>query len=133
MIEAAEYHAYTGGSQILIPWFMSSAGYGFLWNLPSYGNLTVAAAPGNTTFFTEAAANVDFWVTTTPAAPPPAGTSLFAPLLLQLADATGHGLPMAPYAAGFLQVRLLAEGAGPPPPPAALASCRTHPRPHRRL
>ena len=30
--------------ELTIPWFVSSRGYGFLWNVPSYGNLTVGAA-----------------------------------------------------------------------------------------
>jgi alpha-glucosidase (family GH31 glycosyl hydrolase) len=121
VIEQAEYHAITGGSQILIPWFMSSGLYGALWNLPSYGNLTVDRAPGATSYVTQAAENIDMWFTTVPAnatstysilgKPEPAypksvsATSPYAPLLLQLADATGHGLPMAPYAAGFIQCK----------------------------
>ena len=44
---------------------MSSVGYGFLWNLPSYGSVSIT--PENITWFSEASQNVDFWVTTIPA------------------------------------------------------------------
>ena len=45
--------------------YMSSVGYGFLWNLPSYGSVSIT--PENITWFSEASQNVDFWVTTIPA------------------------------------------------------------------
>ena len=104
-VEHSEFHQETGGSQVLIPWFFTSSGWGMLLNLPSYGNLTVAAAPQTTTFFTEAAENIDLWFTTTPAGLNNATDSIYRPLLLQLADATGHGLPMAPFASGFIQCK----------------------------
>ena len=45
--------------------YMSSVGYGFLWNLPSYGSVSIT--PENISWFSEASQNVDFWVTTIPA------------------------------------------------------------------
>ena len=77
---------------------MSSIGYGFLWNLPSYGNLSIS--PENTTWFSEASQNVDFWITTTPAA---TSTSPYATLLRQFVDVVGHAPPMPFYSTGFIQ------------------------------
>jgi alpha-D-xyloside xylohydrolase len=105
VFEAAEYHAVTGGSQVLIPWYISSVGYGVLFNLPSYGNFTVDRQPSVSTWVSDATENMDFWITTLPADFDNTTASIYAPLLLQFADATGHGTPMAPYAAGFIQCK----------------------------
>ena len=77
---------------------MSSIGYGFLWNLPSYGNLSIS--PENTTWFSEASQNVDFWITTPPAA---TSASPYATLLRQFVDVVGHAPPMPFYSTGFIQ------------------------------
>ena len=78
---------------------MSSVGYGFLWNLPSYGNLSIS--PENITWFSAASQNIDFWVTTTPATISTA--SPFAALLHQFVDAVGHAPTMPFYSTGFIQ------------------------------
>ena len=95
---------------------MSSVGYGFLWNLPSYGNLSIT--PENITWFSAASQNVDFWVTTTPAIPSTSPytttsttstspyattTSPYANLLRQFVDAVGHAPQMPFYSTGFIQ------------------------------
>ena len=79
--------------------YMSSVGYGFLWNLPSYGNLSIS--PENITWFSTASQNIDFWVTTTTATTSTA--SPFADLLRQFVDAVGHSPPMPFYSTGFIQ------------------------------
>ena len=98
--------------------YMSSIGYGFLWNLPSYGNLSIT--PENITWFSAASQNVDFWLTTTPSTPStsttiPAttssstyttttsSTSPYATLLGQFVDAVGHAPQMPFYSTGFIQ------------------------------
>ena len=84
---------------------MSSIGYGFLWNLPSYGNVSIT--PENITWFSAASQNVDFWVTTTPANPSTSPytttTSPYANLLRHFVDAVGHAPQMPFYSTGFIQ------------------------------
>ena len=85
---------------------MSSIGYGFLWNLPSYGNLSIT--PENITWFSAASQNVDFWVTTTPAIPSTSpytttSTSPYAKMLRHFVDAVGHAPQMPFYSTGFIQ------------------------------
>ena len=92
--------------------YMSSIGYGFLWNLPSYGNLSIT--PENITWFSAASQNVDFWLTTSPATPSTStssstyttitsSTSPYAILLRQFVDAVGHAPQMPFYSTGFIQ------------------------------
>jgi alpha-D-xyloside xylohydrolase len=86
------------GADSMIPWFMSSLGYGFLWNLPSYGNVSIT--PAKTTWCSSASLNVDFWITTTPAG---TSTSSYPSLLHQFVSAVGHAPAMPGYATGFIQ------------------------------
>lgn len=100
-IESTEYYPYNHGSQALVGWYMSSAGYGFLWNLPGYGYYSVDTT--GSTFFANATNNLDFFITTTPASFDPSQQSVTAPLLQQYADAVGHGQPLPYFATGFVQ------------------------------
>ena len=86
------------GADSMIPWFMSSRGYGFLWNLPSYGNVSIS--PASATWCSSASLNVDFWITTTPAG---TSTSFYPSLLHQFVSAVGHSPTMPGYATGFIQ------------------------------
>jgi len=81
-------------SQTSVPFVMSSAGYGFLWNNPAIGR---AAFGTNVTEWTaEAAGQLDYWVT---AGSPHEISAAYA-------DATGH-VPMMPeFGLGFWQCKL---------------------------
>jgi hypothetical protein len=75
---------------VSVPFLYSSAGYGFLFNMPGYGSVAVGAlGAGGAVWNAAAALGVDFWVTTVPAgaatSPAPPG-----PVYRQYADATGH-------------------------------------------
>ena len=84
------------GADAMIPWYMSSMGFGFLWNLPSYGNVSIT--PEKVSWFSAASLNVDFWITTTPS------SSLSYPSLLhRFVDAVGHAPAMPFYSTGFIQ------------------------------
>ena len=51
---------------VSIPWAYSTAGFGFLWNLPGDGSVTVNAS-GAMAWNVAAQKQLDFWITTTPA------------------------------------------------------------------
>ncbi len=82
-------------SQASVPFYVSSLGYGFLWNNPGVGQVTFAT---NRTEWTLASTrSLDYWVT--------AGDTP-AQIESQYADATGH-VPMMPeYGLGFWQCKL---------------------------
>ena len=82
-------------SQASVPFYLSSHGYGFLWNNPAVGRATFGA--NMTEFVAESAAELDYWVTAgdTPAA-----------IEEQYAAVTGT-VPMMPdFAMGFWQCKL---------------------------
>jgi alpha-D-xyloside xylohydrolase len=92
------------GSDVSIPWYASSLGYGFLWNSPAYGSVEVSEEA--ITWRANASMGVDFWVTTLPATfEASSGTSPYAPLLSQYVDAVGHASTMPYYATGFIQCK----------------------------
>lgn len=82
-------------SQASVPFVLSSAGYGFLWNDPAIGRATFAR--NRTEWHAEATRQLDYWVT--------AGDSP-ARITRAYADATGH-VPMMPERGlGFWQCKL---------------------------
>ena len=85
---------------VSIPWAYSTAGYGLLFNMPGYGNVSVGRA-GGMAWQAHAALWLDFWVTGLPAG----ATHPAAPIYSQYADATGHAPPMRPEALSFWQSR----------------------------
>ena len=88
---------------VSIPFLYSSAGYGFLFNMPGYGSVTVGShGEGGAAWSASAALYLDFWVTGLPAAvaAPAAG-----PVYAQYADATGHAPPLREDAMIFWQSR----------------------------
>lgn len=100
--EDSQNYTLSHGSDSSIPWYASSAGFGFLWNSPGYGY--VDFGPSGTTWFANATQNVDFWVVTTP--PAETGTStgaMLKALLARYVDVVGHAPPMPAYATGFIQ------------------------------
>lgn len=92
------------GSDVSIPWYASSLGYGFVWNSPAYGYVTLNDA--TTEWFANATLGVDMWLTTLPDDfDPAAGVSPYAPLLSNYVDAVGHAARMPFYATGFIQCK----------------------------
>jgi alpha-D-xyloside xylohydrolase len=113
---------------LTIPWAVSSEGWGFLWNTPAYGNVSLDAARG-WTWAADATLNADFWVTASDAAPPPrpppppprpGPSTPFTAVMARYVDAVGHAPPMPYAASGFWQsknryrnqTQLLAVAAG---------------------
>ena len=80
----------------------STAGFGFLLNLPGDGSVAVNSS-GAIDWDVVAQKQLDFWITTTPAA---AAGAAAAPVYKQYADAVGHAPPLPGYAALFWQCRL---------------------------
>ncbi|WP_083259543.1 glycoside hydrolase family 31 protein [Cellulosimicrobium cellulans] len=82
-------------SQASVPFVLSSAGYGFLWNDPAIGRATFAR--NRTEWYAEATRQLDYWVTSgdTP-----------AQITRAYADATGHAPMMPERGLGFWQCKL---------------------------
>ena len=90
------------GSDVTIPWYASSLGYGFLWDLPSFGNVSVSGDA--IAWHSQASVVVDFWITTT-SGTPNSTVSPFRDLLKHFVDAVGHAPTMPYYATGFIQCK----------------------------
>jgi len=88
---------------VSIPFLYSTAGYGFLFNMPGYGDVSIGAhGVGGASWSAHAALFLDFWVTALPAGvAAPAG----GPVYKQYADATGHAPPLRDNAFKFWQSR----------------------------
>lgn len=82
-------------SQASVPFVMSSAGYGLLWNNPAIGSATFGT--NRTEWVAESTEQLDYWVT--------AGSSP-AVISAALADATGHVPQMPEYGLGLWQCKL---------------------------
>jgi alpha-D-xyloside xylohydrolase len=92
------------GSDVSIPFYSSSKGYGFLWNSPAYGSVAISEA--SISWASNASMGVDFWITTFPASFEAAqGISPYAPILHQFVDAVGHASTMPFYSTGFIQCK----------------------------
>ena len=79
----------------VVPFVVSSRGYGFLWNNPSLGR--VEFGKNMTRWVSEGCSRMDFLVVT--------GNS-YADILERYADATGHAPPFPYWASGFWQCKL---------------------------
>lgn len=82
-------------SQASVPFVLSSAGYGFLWNDPAIGRATFAR--NRTEWYAESTRQLDYWVV--------AGDSP-AQIASAYADATGHAPMMPERGLGFWQCKL---------------------------
>ncbi|MEG2605272.1 MAG: glycoside hydrolase family 31 protein [Clostridia bacterium] len=82
-------------SQASVPFFVSTEGYGFLWNNPGVGR--VSFAKNRTEWVARSTKGLDYWIT---AADEP------AQIMEAYADATGHPTMMPEYAMGFWQCKL---------------------------
>lgn len=82
-------------SQASVPFYISSLGYGFLWNNPAIGKATFAN--NGTEWFAESTPQIDYWI-----------TAASTPALIEenFADVVGK-VPMMPdYGMGFWQCKL---------------------------
>ena len=82
-------------SQASVPFYVSTEGYGFLWNNPAVGRVTFAK--NKTVWVARSAKKLDYWIT---ASEDP------AEIMSAYADATGHAPMMPDYAMGFWQCKL---------------------------
>ncbi len=82
-------------TQISVPFYVSSLGYGFMWNNPSIGRATFAN--NITEWCVEGTAQIDYWIT--------AGDTP-AEILESYADVSGKTPMMPDYAMGFWQCKL---------------------------
>jgi len=88
---------------VAIPFVYSTAGYGFLFNMPGGGTVTVGAAgTGGHDWSSLADTGLDFWVSAIPAS---TATTNAAPIYSQYADATGHAPMLRQDAMIFWQSR----------------------------
>jgi alpha-D-xyloside xylohydrolase len=88
-----------------IPFAYSTGGYGFLFNMPGYGNVSVGGiGVGGMEWLASASLGLDFWVTGLPAGEAAAAPA--APVYKHYADATGHSPPLRQEAMLFWQSRL---------------------------
>jgi hypothetical protein len=88
---------------VSIPFVYSTAGYGLLYHMPGYGNVSIGAlGTGGSSWRSDAALGLDFWITGLPAGAAP---SAAAPIYRQYADATGHAPPLREDAMIFWQSR----------------------------
>ena len=89
---------------VSIPFLYSSAGYGFLFNMPGYGSVAVGAlGTGGAVWRALATLGIDFWVSVSPAGAATPGPP--APIYRQYADATGHAPLLREDALLFWQSR----------------------------
>lgn len=82
-------------AEVTIPFAVSSRGYGFLWNSPAVGR--VEFAENGTRWVSDAARQIDYWVTTGDGP---------AEIMAHYADATGHSPAMPLWATGLWQSKL---------------------------
>jgi alpha-D-xyloside xylohydrolase len=82
-------------TQVAIPFYLSSLGYGFLWNNPAIGRVELGRE--RTRWVAESTREVDYWV---------AAAGSPADIMGRYADATGHAPMLPEWAAGFWQSKL---------------------------
>ena len=88
---------------VSIPFVTSTAGYGFLFNMPGYGEVHIGPhGVGGASWSQKAALYLDYWVSALPAK---VEASALAPIYSQYADATGHSPPLREDAMSFWQSR----------------------------
>lgn len=82
-------------SQVNIPFAISSLGYGFLWNNPAYGRVSLAR--NSTQWIAEVTHLIDYWVT---------AESNPADIVKRYTQVTGRAPMLPDFAAGFWQCKL---------------------------
>jgi len=102
------YYGYSQGGDVSIPYYSSSLGYGFVWNSPSLGSVSVSES--EIEWVSNATLGVDMWISTTPAhcdmkTNGTASRSYLLDLLHSYVDAVGHATPMPFWTTGFIQCK----------------------------
>jgi alpha-D-xyloside xylohydrolase len=101
--ESQRRATFADNSDISLPLFTSSVGYTLVWNLPSYGGITINAT--HIAFSSNATPALDFWLSVPPA-DVPVGTPPYASLSSQLVAAIGRPSDLPEWATGFWQCKL---------------------------
>ena len=99
LFENSQLYGDSFGGDITIPWYISTAGFGLLYNEAGYGWLHINSQGAQ--WQSNATAQLDLWVTTSMAgstAPTP-----YPQLSSNYAEATGHPNPLPHFASGFWQ------------------------------
>ncbi|KAL6055995.1 Alpha-xylosidase [Balamuthia mandrillaris] len=115
--QQSQLYTLSRGADISIPFYQSSLGYGFLWNLPSFGYVNISEE--HTTWYSNSTFQIDYWITTTPDSVAPSSPP-YPYLLQRYVHATGHPPSFPSFASGFWQSKnryrnqteLLSIGAG---------------------
>ena len=99
LFENSQIYGESFGGDITIPWYISTAGFGFLYNEAGYGWLHIDSKSAE--WQSNATHQLDMWVTTSAAdstQPTP-----YPQISSNYAEATGHPNPLPHFASGFWQ------------------------------
>jgi alpha-D-xyloside xylohydrolase len=99
LFENSQNYDLSSGGDITMPFYVSTAGFGFLYNQAGYGSIGITR--DNATWTSNATHQLDLWITVAPAksgdpTPYPGISSNYA-------DVTGHPNPLPHFASGFWQ------------------------------
>lgn len=98
------YYRSSHGGDVSIPWYCTTRGLGFVWNLPSLGS--VALRYGYQRWVSNATRGIDFWVTTTPATlSEDSNEGVIPSLLSNYAAVVGRPKAVPFWATGFIQCK----------------------------
>ena len=105
--DAGVYDHHHAGD-IVLPFYLSSNSYGFMWNMASFGAFN--SSDPEISWSSMSTPVLDMWVTTGAAATPDTEDDVtsengFKSMLGQFADATGHPPKMPDFATGFWQCK----------------------------
>jgi alpha-D-xyloside xylohydrolase len=90
-------------SDITIPWYIHSSGFGILWNQAGYGSFDIESDT-QIMWTANATHQLDLWITTIPKEA--TLSSPFYPILLKnFVDVVGHPNPLPHFASGFWQCK----------------------------
>ena len=99
LFEQSQEYGISSGGDISIPFYISTAGFGLLYNQAGYGFIHIN--PTQATWGSNATHQLDLWVTTSPAKS--TQVTPFPSISSNYADATGHPNPIPHFASGFWQ------------------------------
>jgi alpha-D-xyloside xylohydrolase len=97
----SQWYGTSHGSDVSIPFFTSSLGYAFVFNLPSFGTVSLTAQ--SQSWFSNATHNMDFWISATAAADVAAP---WASLLNAYSAVVGYPAALPYFATGFIQCKV---------------------------